>query len=206
MEFYQVINERKTVRDFKQKEVPQDMLERILDAGLKAPTHDHLRNWEFVVLREKEDKDRALQFVIVSAKAQEEAAMPTFAPGSSQRKMYADAIPKQRSMLEQSPYLVLPFFKAGPGMFKPSSLSTLNPITSIWCCIENIFLAATAEGLACSMRIPERDEGPKVAKVVGAPEGYIFPCYIGIGYPADDAVVLEQNAYTAKQKMHLGKW
>ena len=206
MEFYQVVNARKTVRDFKNIEVPLDVLERVLDAGLKAPTHDHLRNWEFVVLKEKEDKERALQFVVVSAKKQEEAAMPTFAPGSSQRKMYADAMPKQYSMLHESSYLVLPFFKAGPGMLHPSSVSALNPISSIWCCIENIFLAATAESLACSMRIPVGEEGPKVAKVVGAPEGYILPCYIGIGYPAEDAVVLEQNEYTAKQKMHFGTW
>lgn len=206
MEFYQVINNRRTVRDFKEKEVPQDTLERILDAGLKAPTHDHLRNWEFVVLREKEEKEHALQFVMVSAKAQEEAAMPTFAPGSSQRKMYADAMPKQYSMLCESPYLVLPFFKAGQGLFRPSSVSTLNPITAIWCCIENIFLAAAAEGLACSMRIPVGEEGPKVAKIVGAPDEYILPCYIGIGYPAEDAIVLEQNEYAAKQKMHFGKW
>lgn len=72
--------------------------------------------------------------------------------------------------------------------------------------IENIFLAATSEGLACSMRIPVGDEGLSVAQTVGAPDDYLLPCYIGLGYPAEDKVVVEQVEYSAKQKMHFGKW
>ena len=72
--------------------------------------------------------------------------------------------------------------------------------------IENIFLAATAEGLACSMRIPVGEEGLNVAKVVGAPQDYLLPCYIGLGYPAEGSPRVEQVEYNAKQKMHFGKW
>ena len=67
-------------------------------------------------------------------------------------------------------------------------------------------LAATAEGLACSMRIPVGDEGLSVAQTVGAPDDYLLPCYIGLGYPAEDKVVVEQVEYSAKQKMHFGRW
>ena len=89
---------------------------------------------------------------------------------------------------------------------KPDSVSSLNPLASIWCVVENIFLAATAEGLACSMRIPVGGEGPNAARAVGAPDGYMLPCYIGLGVPADGAPAIEQVEYTAKQKMRFGKW
>ena len=56
------------------------------------------------------------------------------------------------------------------------------------------------------MRIPVGDEGLSVAQTVGAPDDYLLPCYIGIGYPAEDKVVVEQVEYSAKQKMHFGKW
>ena len=56
MELYEAIYKRQTTRDFKDKLVPDDVLERIINAGLQAPTHDHLRNWEFVILKDKEDK------------------------------------------------------------------------------------------------------------------------------------------------------
>lgn len=36
------------------------------------------------------------------------------------------------------------------------------------------------------------NEGLQVAETVHAPKGYMLPCYIGLGYPAKDAAVLEQ--------------
>jgi len=54
MEFYDVVKSRRTIRDFSGKKVDKKTLERILSAGLAAPTNDHLRNWEFVVLTERE--------------------------------------------------------------------------------------------------------------------------------------------------------
>ena len=59
MDLYEAIYNRRVVRDFKDKVVPDEVLKRIIDAGMQAPTHDHLRNWEFVILKDKEDKERA---------------------------------------------------------------------------------------------------------------------------------------------------
>jgi len=100
MEFYQVVG-RRTVRDFTGKQVPLDVLERILDAGLKAPTHDHLRNWEFVVLRTKEEIDNALPFVKKYVETFDSGFLNLFPEDTSQRSMYNDAILKQYSQ----PYL-----------------------------------------------------------------------------------------------------
>lgn len=43
MELYEPINRRRTVWEWKDKSVPQEVLERILSAGMQAPTHNHLR-------------------------------------------------------------------------------------------------------------------------------------------------------------------
>lgn len=63
MDLYDAIYKRRIIRDFKEGIVPEDVVERIIDAGIQAPTHDHLRNWEFVVISDKKDKETALQFV-----------------------------------------------------------------------------------------------------------------------------------------------
>ena len=63
MELYDAISKRRITRDFQDKTVPEEVLERIINAGLQAPTHDHLRNWEFVILKDKQDKKKALQFI-----------------------------------------------------------------------------------------------------------------------------------------------
>lgn len=44
MDLYEAIDKRHIVRDFKDKAVSGEILEKIINAGLKAPTHDHLRN------------------------------------------------------------------------------------------------------------------------------------------------------------------
>lgn len=206
MELYEAIAKRRIVRDFKDDDVPLETIEKIIGAGLKAPTHDHLRSWEFVVLHGEEDKERALRFVASGVGPTLEILKKTLVDGTPQQRMYAVAMPRQYSMLFNAPYVIMPFFKSTPGIMKPDSVSSLNPLSSIWCVVENIFLAATAEGLACSMRIPVGSEGPEAARAVGAPDGWMLPCYIGVGAPAEDAPEIEQVEYAAKQKMHFGKW
>ena len=206
MELYDAIYNRRITRDFQDKIVPDEVLERIINAGLQAPTHDHLRNWEFVILQDKKDKEAALQFIKKGVEPQLEILKQILVEGTAQQKMYAIAMPRQYSMLMNSSHIILPFFKSNSGVMNPTSVSSLNPLSSIWCVIENIFLAATAEGLACSMRIPVGEEGLNVAKVVGAPQDYLLPCYIGLGYPAEGSPRVEQVEYNAKQKMHFGKW
>ena len=206
MELYDAIYKRRIVRDFKDEVVPEEILKRIINAGLQAPTHDHLRNWEFVIIQDKKDKEQVLQFIKKGTEPQLEILKQTLVNGTSQQKMYADAMPKQYSMLMKASHIILPFFKSNSGVLKPSCVSSLNPISSIWCVIENMFLAATAEGLAFSMRIPVGEEGGNVANVVGAPENYLLPCYLGLGYPSNDKYMPEQVMYKAEDKMHFGKW
>lgn len=205
MEFYQVINCRQTTRDLQEITIADDLLKRIIAAGLQAPSHNHQREWEFVILREPAEKENALQFVKRFAEEQGENGMVS-ASASPQQKMYAYAMPRQYTMLAQSGCVILPFFKGENTLRHASSVSALNSFASVWCCIENIFLAATAEGLACSMRIPVGDEGVKVAEAIKAPRGYVLPCYIGVGYPREDAVTLEQVKREVNSTLHFGKW
>ena len=53
MEFYEVIDQRKTSREWTDQEVDFEAIKRILVAGMKAPSWDHYRNWQFIVLHER---------------------------------------------------------------------------------------------------------------------------------------------------------
>lgn len=204
MEFYDAVNNRRIVREWKDAPVAEEALMRILDAGLAAPTNNHMRDWEYIVLQSEEEKDNALQYVKHWAEIQgENKALSGERP---EQKMYQYAMPRQYTMLKDAPYVIIPLFKAGEGLFRATAVNGLNLFASIWCVIENIFLAASAEGLACSLRIPVGSEGKDVCKVLGVPEGYMMACYIGVGVPADDVQPLEQYTYTAEDKMHRGHW
>ena len=104
MEFYQVIDNRRSIRQFEDKEIQREVLERILDAGLKAPSSNHQRRWELVTLTDK---------AIIHDLAQIVRPYPCriTEPKTPQQEMFKIAYPRQRSMIEECACVALPFFK-----------------------------------------------------------------------------------------------
>ena len=49
--FQEAVETRRTVRTFLPDPVPQDVLDRALDAALRSPSSSNLQPWEFVVIR-----------------------------------------------------------------------------------------------------------------------------------------------------------
>jgi nitroreductase len=52
--FYSAVESRRTIRDFLPEPVPQDVLDRCLDAARLAPSSSNLQPWEFVIIRDPE--------------------------------------------------------------------------------------------------------------------------------------------------------
>ncbi|MCL2253482.1 MAG: nitroreductase family protein [Lachnospiraceae bacterium] len=208
MDFYDVINSRRTIRDFTTEPIDMEIIKRVLSAGLKAPTHDHMRDWEFVVITDRKKIASVLEKIPVNVSKEfvENIIKSWELNDPCQQFGYRDAIPKQYEMLSKSACLILPFYKQKGDLFKLTKISSLNAFASVWCCIENIFLAATAEGLAATMRIPLDDESSHIAEILKHPQDYIMPCYIALGYAAPDAVVIPQNERNIKDKIHLNTW
>ncbi len=208
MEFYNVVEKRRTIRDLKEEPIDREVIERILAAGLKAPTNDHMRNWEFVVVTDKEQIAKILKKIPkkFSGERVEFILEAWNLTDECQKDMYRNAIPKQYRMLYESGCLILPLFKQSYPLLQPKTISDLNGFASIWCCIENIFLAAANEGLACAFRIPLDEEPEYVAETLNIPKEYVMPCYIAVGYPREDAVIDKQKEYNLKGKIHINQW
>ena len=132
MDVYEAIRARRTIRDFEDRQVGKGTIERIIDAGLKAPTNNHLRQWEFVVVDGKEEIAKVLRVTNMTDKDECEAMLDGFGMTDTvQRDMYREAMPRQFSMLYNAGCLILPFFKVREPLLKPSSLSSLNDFASI---------------------------------------------------------------------------
>ena len=209
MEFYQVLEKRRTVRDFSDRKVDDEVLKRILGAAFKAPTNDHLRQFEFVVVRGQERIGRIISPVSENTRNIQQTGLEV-AGNTMDRDEYAmfvDALPKQQRMLMQSGCLVLPFFRQKDcPLCRPADQSSLNYFASAWAAVENILLAATAEGLACAFRIPIGNEPEYVKRMVGAPDGYEFTCFLAIGYAAEDAHICKQKVISVESRIHSNIW
>lgn len=207
-DFYEVLNKRRTVRDFSDKEVGDDALKRILDSALKAPTNDHLRQFEFVVVRGREDIARLVSPITQNTNnIQKKGLEAAVSMDEDERAMFVDALPKQQRMLVQSNCLVLPFFRQKDfPLCKPADQSSLNYFASAWAAVENILLAATAEGLSCAFRIPIGNESAHVKKELGVPDGYEFTCFLAIGYASENAHICKQKVINIEERIHKNKW
>lgn len=207
MDIYEAIRLRRTVRDFKDKEVEADVIKRILDAGLCAPSNNHMREWEFVIVN---DKMSRLKLIDKIRRSTSESEMTDFlkdwAFDQNQREMYFSSIPKQYNMLLKAGCLILPFFKQSYPLLKPDCLSALNGFASIWLCIENILLAAVTEGIYGVTRIPFDEEIKHIKEVMDVPADYEIPCYIALGYPDENAKQIKQLSIKAESRMHFNKW
>lgn len=209
MDFYRVLEKRRTIRDFTDRKVTDEVLEKILSAAFKAPSNDHLRQLEFIVARGRENIARLVSPVAENAADIQQAGLAAAAGvmDGDEYAMFVDALPKQQRMLMQSGCLVLPFFRQKDcPLCRPADQSSLNYFASAWAAVENILLAAAAEGLACAFRIPIGNEPEHVKRLVGAPDGYEFTCFLAIGYAAEDAHICKQKEIRTKDRIHSNVW
>lgn len=133
---------------------------------MKAPTNNHLRQWEFVIINDKKERLRVLKLEDMTNPDDCDKMLDGFGmTDTDQRGMYHIAMPKQFSMLYNSGCLILPFFKLREPLLQPTCLSSLNEFASIWLCIENILLAAAAEGIFGVTRIPMTEELEHIKKL-----------------------------------------
>ncbi len=87
MDFYQVLEKRRTIRDFSDKEVTDKVLEKVLSAAFKAPTNDHLRQFEFIVVRGQENIARLISPVAENTKTIQQTGLEAAADRNGQRRI-----------------------------------------------------------------------------------------------------------------------
>ncbi|MDE7267818.1 MAG: nitroreductase family protein [Lachnospiraceae bacterium] len=208
MEFYEVIEKRRTVRDFENETISADVIERIIEAGMKAPTNDHMRDWHYIIIQDKNIIMKLLDIIPkgISDEDMNQLIKDWNLSDSEQQDCYRNAVPKQYKMLIDASVIVIPLLKQKTDLLHPDNVSHLNGFASIWCSIENIFLASTAEGYGCALRVPLGDESEHARNVLGYPNDYFMPCFIGIGKPKRNAPVIKQKDIQMKERIHWNKW
>lgn len=208
MEAIDAILNRKTTRRFSPEKISADILSSILNAGLHAPSNDHMRKWEYVVIDDL-DKRMLLMEKIVKERTTSEAIKIIDSVGyknEEQRKMYIEAIPLQRKMLLTASVLVLPYFFQQNELLKPKSLSDLNYFASVWCSIENILVAASSYNIQGVTRIPSEEERTHIKKVLDIPIEYELPCYIALGYPEEGEPAFKHVNMDIADHIHINSW
>lgn len=143
------------------REVSDEILRKVIGAAFKAPTNDHLRQLEFVVVRGRENIAKVVAPLAKNMASFRELVFEVDESGDRDKMaMFADALTKQQKMLMDSGLLIIPFFcqKTCP-LLEPVEQSSLNYFASAWCAVENMLLAAANEGLVRGVPHPRGRRG-----------------------------------------------
>jgi nitroreductase len=163
MDVYEAIEKRRSVRVFEQG-VSEEQLRKIILAGTKAPSGSNVQPWEFIVL----DDPRLIK-QIAEHKYQQTLKKPLSLRGAMRQKnAYKNCT------------VIAVCNKKGHGIGSKPWMNIEN-IASTWMCIENMALAATADGLGIVTSILREEHKVAVEKLLGLPEDYELATMVLIG-------------------------
>lgn len=70
MEYFDVVNNRRSCRNFKPDPIPKGAVEQIIEAAHWAPSGANGQPWEFVVITKKETKDKIADIYVENGRKQ----------------------------------------------------------------------------------------------------------------------------------------
>ena len=176
-DFYKLLESRKSIRQFKNQEVPQDVLERILQAALHAPSGKNRQNWKFFVVQ-GEKKDEYLKYSQKSWLGIKDILKQRLKPSLydfTERFFYT---------LGNAPVLIFAYSHNSPEERHYTSIG------SVYMAVQNINLACLVEGLGCCTMGAPLEIAEEVSKFLGADQLEEYKngqlellCGVVLGYP-----------------------
>ena len=162
---YQAIHARRMNNEFTDETPSRESLQRMLDAAVWAPNHRLTNPWRFVVL-ERGGEKRAEVGQLAYDQLYQRTQNEENASGSRQRVLDAPALIYVYSI---------------PG---DTEEMTQENYAAACCAVQNLLLAAVAEGLAGDWSTGNTTRHPKLAEVMGGEPNWMMVGALFIGYPA----------------------
>lgn len=188
--FYHWMDNRRTVRDFSDKPVPKEVIEKILLTASTAPSGAHKQPWTFCVV-----SDAAIKKQIRTEAEKEEFESYN---GRMTEEWKADLLPLQtdwkKEFLETAPYLIIVFKRSYELESKPDGdhqalYKHQNYYVTESCGIACGFMLSAIHhaGLAALTHTPSPMNF--LSKVLNRPANEKPYLVIPVGYPADECWV-----------------
>jgi|YelNatPaOPRAMG01_1025707.scaffolds.fasta_scaffold37553_3 nitroreductase len=172
--FYEVVAKRRSVRKFRIEPVPEEALNRVLEAGRLAPSAGNTQPWHFIVITDASVKVKIANVCTEFSRK----AWANFSPETA-GYLAARGGSWDKSGMAKVPVLIAVCFRVPQGIREELALG------SAWATIENMLLAATAEGLgSCIYTFYGLEEENRTKEILGVPENYRIAAIIQLGYSA----------------------
>jgi nitroreductase len=184
MNLLDVIYNCRAMRRLDSREVPEELLVKLIDAANQAPSGSNMQNGRWLVVRDPEVKQKLadLNRTGVEAYMGFNAGLPDALPHQSadKRSKMMDAVLWQMEHMHEIPALVIACMEFGTKVNQDVISASGG---SIWPGIQNLLLTARALGLGATPTTLALSNHQAVSEVLNLPDTMAACCLIPVGYP-----------------------
>jgi len=178
---FEIMHTTRAMRRLKPDPVPDDLIRKILDAGVRAPSGGNFQTWRFLVLKDPEVKKKVQ---VIYKKAFDEFIGPRYAtsappPGATEKKYSRQhtAVEYLTDHYHEAPVWIVACIEHGDGKPNRSSGASIYPA------VQNMLLAARALGLGSTLTTRHLIFEKEAEEALGLPPGVHSYAILPIGYP-----------------------
>jgi len=180
-DLFDIIHNTRAMRRLKPDPVPDELIRKILEAGMAAANGGNRQTWRFMVIKDRTIKERVQPFY---KRAFDEVVGPRYRDSAPPAGVSAESYARQRGAVE---YLTEHFHEAPVWIVACLDEGTNTPTrssgASIYPAVQNMLLAARALGLGATLTTRHLHYETEVEAVLGLPPGVHSYAILPIGYP-----------------------
>ena len=180
-DLFEIIHTTRAMRRLKPDPVPDELIRKILEAGMAAANGGNTQRWRFLVLKDQKIKQ---QVQVYYKRAFDEVVGPRYArsappPGSSQEKYMRQhhAVEYLTDHFHEAPVWIVACLDEGTATPSRSSGASIYPA------VQNMLLAARALGLGATLTTRHLQYEAETEAALGLPPGVHSYAILPIGYP-----------------------
>jgi 5,6-dimethylbenzimidazole synthase len=173
---YQLIDSRRDVRAFRPDPIPDDALRRILRAAHHAPSVGLMQPWSFLVIRDRATREQ------VRASFLEENARAAANYDGARAGLYGSLKLEGITEAPVNVCVTCSRDRGGPHVLGRNSIVDTD-VYSTCCAVENLWLAARAEGIGVGWVSILTVEA--LRRIFGIPDAVLPVAYLCLGFPRE---------------------
>lgn len=189
------LSRRRTVRDFSDREVPQDIVDAAVRAAGSAPSGANTQPWHFVVVRKPETKAEIRK----AAEAEEHEFYTRRAPEQWLKALAPLGTDEHKPFLERAPLLIAVFYERFGVDAQGEKYKTYYSIESAGLACGMLIAALHRAGLATLTHTPSPMKF--LRDILGRPRNEAPFLLLVVGYPEADAQVPDIQRKSLEQIM-----
>ena len=178
-DLFEIMATTRSMRRLKPDPVPAELIRKILEAGVSAPSGGNMQRWRFLVIRDPTVKQAVGSYY---KRAWDEVVSPRYragkpAPGTSPERFtrMLDAAQYLADHIHEAPVWIVPCMEGA----NPSRTAG----SSIYPAVQNMLLAARALGLGATLTTLYLSFEKEVEAALGLPADVHSYALLPIGYP-----------------------